>query len=240
MGDLVAHLYFVVTIVQFYLLAPVFRSMVKRIHPAIGVTFSLLITLILSQYLPNLIDLVFPDYYFPYNDRVFTSYLFFFVAGCYIGRYYDAFKDALRQSKSVIIAAFVLCAVLNGGLSYLHMSGRKTISFLELVHFAYVVSAIAFFYLLSVLWFDRHTPGKAFLTLDSMTYGIYLGHCYVIFRINMILDEFAPLRVSVSYAIRLASVYIITIGCAWLFKKARTGARILYRKVRDRSKAPAA
>lgn len=62
----------------------------------------------------------------------------------------------------------------------------------------------------------------------------------VIFRINMILDEFAPLRVSVSYAIRLASVYIITIGCAWLFKKARTGARILYRKVRDRSKAPAA
>jgi len=217
-GDLVAHFYFIVVIVQFYALAPLWKWAIPRVSPVIGIPFALLLTGILGQYLPNFIDLLIPDYYFPYTDRIFTTYLVYWVAGCYIGQNYPAFLEILRKNRGAIGGMFALCALGDGLLSWLHFSGRKYIGFLETVHTAYVVSAILFCYMLAVWWFDRREQGRWLPVLDRGTYGVYLLHCLVIFVLNDLLARLAIPAAGVNYLLRLAGAYGLSWGLVLLWR----------------------
>lgn len=49
-------------------------------------------------YCAQFLQLFFPELNFPYGDRVFTTYLFYYLAGCYVGQRYDEFVAALRKT----------------------------------------------------------------------------------------------------------------------------------------------
>lgn len=224
-GDLVAHFYFIIVIVQFYVLAPLWKWAIPRMNPIIGISFALLLSGILGQYLPNFIDLIVPDYYFPYTDRIFTTYLVYWVAGCYIGQNYDAFLEILRKNRGVIVGMFALCALGDGLLSWLHLSGRKTIGFLESVHTAYVISAIVMLYMLAAWLFEQREQGNFLPVLDRGTYGVYLLHCLVIFVVNDLLGYLAIPSSGINYLLRLVGAYGISWGLVlgWNFLTAHLG-----------------
>lgn len=222
LGDLVGHFYFIIIIFQFYALAPLWAAMVKKVKPIPMLAVSLLITLIFNQYLPGIIGFVFKGYEFQYNDRVFTTYLIYWVAGCYIGLHYDKFKTFIKDKLAAFGVLYGACAIMNAGLSWLHNARLIHIAWLEYVHVLYCIAAILFFYILAVRmceksWLDLPVIHK----IDSSSYLIYLSHCLVIFIVNDFLSRCGITRVGISYGIRIIVTYTVTIGCCILYKRSK-------------------
>ncbi len=143
-GNIIAPFYFVITIIQFYALAPLWRFVVRRVNVATALIVSAVITIFLSQYLPSLINAVFRDSGFRYTDRVFTTYLFYWLAGCYAGMYYEQAKNFVKKMRTLIALIFVMLLLLEGILGYISNVGIIRISWLEYVHFLYCIGAILF------------------------------------------------------------------------------------------------
>ena len=85
-GDLSSHFYFVVTLVQFMVLTPVFLWLARRFDPVVLLPFALGLTWLSSLYLQAILTSAVPGVTFPYGDRVFVSYLIYYLAGCCAGQ----------------------------------------------------------------------------------------------------------------------------------------------------------
>ena len=236
-GDLVGHFYFVIAIMQFYLLMPLWRKIVKNYPPSAALTASLVITLICGQYLPQIIGIFAKDYYFAFNDRAFTSYLFFFLCGCYIGDNYDSFIKGLTSHKISVSAAFVLTGVMNAFLSLKVWKGEITAPYLETVHIAFIIAAILFFFMISAVLFSGKERLPSLLSwIDRVSYAIYLSHPLFIFFIdNALLSSFESVKVR--YALRLLLTYTSVFGLCliWGGVKGMVGNLIRRRKSTNNS-----
>lgn len=145
-GDLSSPFYFVVTLVQFTLLVPVFRWLAERWSPVILLPFALVLTLISSLSLQAVLQFIDPQITFRYGDRVFTSYLVYYLAGCCIGRRYDDFLRLLRENAPLLAVLFVCFALWDGATSWALMAGVRTAPYAEPVHTLYILSAILFLF----------------------------------------------------------------------------------------------
>jgi peptidoglycan/LPS O-acetylase OafA/YrhL len=218
-GDLVSHFYFVIVIIQFYLLIPVWFSLVKKHNPTVIIPFALIIMMIFSKYLPNIIDIIVPDYYFSYADRILPSYLFYWIAGCYIGYYYDAFISYIKTHKFAVTLIFCVTGICDAVLSYLSFTGIKSIYWLEDVHILYCMSALCFFYMLAYMVAVNLNAVAAFVftRLNKITYSIYLSHILVIFITDNQLSKAGITSISVTYGIRFIAAYFVTIAACLIF-----------------------
>lgn len=162
-GDLSGQFYFLIALIQFILLAPLFQALARRWSPTLLLPFALGITWLSSIYFNSILQLFLPGASFPYSDRVFTTYLVYYLAGCCIGRHYQRFLDLLRENQGLISALCLFFALADGSISLLAFSGRRSAPYLELVHTLYILSAILFFFGLACRrsspprWFKRST-----------------------------------------------------------------------------------
>ncbi|MBE6008868.1 MAG: acyltransferase, partial [Lachnospiraceae bacterium] len=58
LGNLVSHFYFIVVIVQFYLLAPLWIKLVKKTSPVITVIMALMVTVIFGKYFTHTVSVL--------------------------------------------------------------------------------------------------------------------------------------------------------------------------------------
>lgn len=86
LGDMSYHLYFIVIIVQLYLLSPLFYYVVKRWNNKYFIG---------AMGLLNLYFMV--TVYFPYSDRIFFKYMFFYILGISAALNYDLFIDRIKK-----------------------------------------------------------------------------------------------------------------------------------------------
>lgn len=211
-GDLSAHFYFIVVIVQFYLLMPLWRAMVKRVDGTVAMLMALLISLLIGQYLPNMVALFAPDYYFAYTDRVFPTYLIWWVAGCYAGAKYNDFCAMLRRQRGVLVGLFAVFAVGEGVMGWLHASGRAWMPWLELWHYGYCMAAILAAMTLALAISERrevYTPAVA--ALDGASWGVYLIHPLLIQVANHALALAGITSIGAAYLCRIAAVYALSL-----------------------------
>lgn len=197
-GNLVSPFYFVVTIVQFYLLAPLFLRAAKSVSPPVGLVLSLAVMLLFRFWLLG-------D--FPYADRVFTTYLFYFTAGCIAGEHYDDFCALLRQWKlPLCILWAVLAAVDIAGFSG-RLPGLSPWN--EWIHTAYCIAAILACAALCLRMGQRGVP-RWVMAMDAVTYPVFLCHSFFIFWLNDKLTALGITSLAVRYALRLAFVYPVS------------------------------
>ncbi len=180
-GNMGGHFYFVVAIMQFYLLAPLWRAVLKRLSEPLFLAISLVTALplgwIFGQYLTDFISLFYKGGLFPYADRVFTTYIFWWIAGLAVGKHYEYVKCKLAASWKSILVLFLFGAAMNGGLSYLHFSGKASIYWLETVHVFYIISAILFIFAVCAKISDTKIASvPAIMLVDGASYSIYLWH----------------------------------------------------------------
>ena len=123
-GDLSAPFYFVVALAQFVLLVPLFRWLARRWSPVLLIPISLGITLLSAQYLNDMLHLLSPALNFAYGDRLFTTFLVYYLAGCCAGRNYEAFTQLLRDNFTLLAAALWLAAAVRGRRKGLPTGGR--------------------------------------------------------------------------------------------------------------------
>ncbi len=225
-GDLSAHFYFVVVIVQFYLLAPVWMFLFKKANPAVLLSVTLLITVICGLSLDEILATLFPNRTFNHLDILFLRYLFYWTAGCMIGLHYNEFQNYLRRRWLAITILFVGAVVMESWFT-IHFAGAGPV-WMDQIHILYCICAILFFYMLAQLFAD----GGAILLkpmawVDKSTYNIYLIHCLIIFIANGYMDYKGITDVGVRYGYRALIAYCgsIVICLFWqaiknLFKNA--------------------
>ena len=207
-GDLSSHFYFVIGLFQFVLLAPVLRWLAGRWSPLLLLPFALGITWTCARYFPDMIRLFWPQFSFRYTDRIFLTYLFYYLAGCCIGRQYESFISLLKDNRSLILTLFVLFAGGDLALSALNVSGIRSVPFLEEIHMLYLMGAILACFL-AAAYLPQKLPGWL-AQVDRASYLIYLYHCLVISALDYLANRAGGLRTGPLFVLRLLVVYTLT------------------------------
>lgn len=186
-GSASYHLYFIILILQFYLLIPLWRRCVQKIHPAIALPIALVFTNLFWLHLPELLGAAkMPG--FLYNDRVFLTYLFFWLAGCYVGANYERFKSSILAHPWAVSIFFLFSASLDIAVVCTNLSGKLYLPIQNESRILFLISGILFVFMLSARFADRMTNGFISL-LDHSSFYIYLAHIFVLEHVAKVLTR---------------------------------------------------
>lgn len=237
-GDISAQFYFVILIVQFYLLMPLWLLIIKaksKTAAVISVLVSLAVTLLSRMYFPQLaafvlehikaLDLPFAnpaaEVDIPstmrmlggYTNKVFTSYIVFWFAGMYIGISYEKITDAIIRNRPVIYLGWLILAVSHCILSYMSLGGiiRYTLEPVVVVMFC-LFSIFGFYIYANNLTVSLERMGKGFLSsIAGASYDIYLIHCLIITIVSYYLGHFEVESVMARFWISAGITYSVSI-----------------------------
>ena len=217
-GDLVSHYYFVIIIIQFYLLRPLWELMLRRISAAAALIVSLAVTILLPRIFGG----------FAYNDRIFTTYLIYWTGGCFAGAYYERFTSLLKKNFAAVTTVFAVVTVCEAVFSFAGMTGRARLPFLEELHVLYCISAIIFIYDAALRIGSVFMRSKILRKINEASYYIYLIHCLFIYIINGFMERMGRLSTAEEFFIRAAFTYIVSsaICIIYLHIKKETKVRI--------------
>ena len=115
-GVLSAQFYFVVLIMQFYLLMPLWILLSKHKSKLFN-TIIIFIAVVCSIGFRMLISST------EYTHKIFPSYLVFWILGMYAGMYYNEFLRFLSKSRLLVYAGWLVFAILHCVTSYMEYGG---------------------------------------------------------------------------------------------------------------------
>ena len=209
LGNIVSPFYFIVVIMQFYLLMPLWRLIVEKVRPAVGILSALVIMVLMKQARIQ------------YNDRIFTTYLLFWIMGCYAGRRYDDFKAILSKRAGIaLICTAIGSAAFDCYFKYRSMTSNLSIPFQENLHLLYSVATIL---ALTYIFSNRN-----FFVLQKISYmgfTVFLSHVLFMNIINERMDFYGLSKISLRFGLRVVFVYSLSLltGFIWrqIVKKVR-------------------
>ncbi len=210
-GSLAVHFYFVPLLVQFDLLFPLWKKLIKRVTPIIVIP----VAFVASAYFEtNMINIVqsFTDAELPlFNDRILTTYLSFWIAGCYVGRYYDKFCRFLRRFFPLVCVVFAAMFAFCGYASYIAFNQIRPLPEINTIHYVYSFCAILFLMALA-LRLPENITGKIplFRFVDSQSYNIYLWHLLVLVISDLLVRDLGLAMQSLAFIFRVLFVYPAT------------------------------
>lgn len=228
-GDLSAQFYFVIALTQFILLTPLFRATARRYSPVVLLPVALGVTWFSTQNLEGLLQVLFPDApVFPYVDRVFTTYLFYYLAGCFIGQNYEEALALLRKNRKPIYCLSGLFTAL-----YLYFKVRNAtgawVPFLDQIALLYILCTLPAL-LLAADALKRPLP--AWLTaVDRASYLIYLYHVLFLLLYDYLTELWLPnARIGTLFLGRLLFVFLLTPLCSVGWQTGLRKLKALYSK----------
>ncbi len=174
-GDLSAQFYFIVLIMQFYLLMPLWILMSK--HKSKKFHMVIILIAILCSIIFRMIVVS-----NEYTHKIFPSYLVFWILGMYAGMYYNEFLKMLSRSRLLIYAGWLIFAILHCVTSYMEYAGiiNNTFSAVFVVFFC-LFSTFGFYQYAYGLTESLESRGKGFfISISGASYNIYLIHCLII------------------------------------------------------------
>ncbi len=211
LGSLVCHLYFIPIIFQFDLLFPVWKRVVNNCSAIIIIPFALLVSAIFENNLSQMISAVFTNVVFEYNDRIFTTYLVFWLIGCYIGKHYEIFCDILRNNFRTTAVIFVLALALMLGYSYIAYNSIAPVPYLNYIHSLYVIYVCIFLYAVALKYSEKIFNAIPLLAkIDKASLYIYLYHMMALFAADTVINAFGLTSQSSAFTIRAVMAYIVT------------------------------
>jgi peptidoglycan/LPS O-acetylase OafA/YrhL len=213
-GSLAPHTYFVPLIMQFFILYPLWKFMLKKVKPYIAIPLAIIISVCAENFVPGFLHSL--GINFIYNDRMFTTYLSYWVVGCYIGANYNNFKILINKIKLYI--PFIVVALINICFSYLHFN-IKPIPHLNIVHSLYCFAAVFFLF---YIFANKSTDLKCKLlkTIDNTSYTIYLCHMLFVFTAEFIFSSTLCIQSNLLLFVLMALfVYPLSVTTAYIVKR---------------------
>ena len=207
-GNLVSPFYYLIVMFQFTLLAPAIKWVAEHIPWKLALPAALVISWASELYLAQIIAFFVPGYTYLWGDRTFTTYIVYYLAGCYIGMNYDRFTAALKKAWFPVAAAFVVLAGADLLLLYrLRVLGIWS-ELVPYAHLAYLPAAIAFCFCVG-LWLDRPLP-RLFARVEKASFLIYLYHSILISALEWLSFRLGITDVGLLFCIRVPLIYIGT------------------------------
>ena len=172
-GSLSSPFYYIILVMQFYFLMPLWVWMVRRVPAWLGMTAALLVTFCMQGF-PQLLNILGVE--FAYTDRVFATYLIFWTAGLYVGKYYDSFCKSLENPLVKPVCALLVlgCA----GLGYLQYA--YNIAPFDLNNVKLMADLLSIALLQSICLSLTRSGTKlqnALQELAGASFFLYLSHC---------------------------------------------------------------
>jgi len=212
-GTLVAHFYFIIIIMQFYILMPLILWCCKRVNVVVALVAAFEISLafrLLNQYHTE---------YFKLLDAssVCFFYLIFWVMGTYAGLHYEKFAAFIKSQRLWLAAHAAAFAAAHIYLSYKQAVYGYHYAPSETVHLLFCVAmTIGFIAVLDMLMplFERCMG--FFKAIAGVSFYVYLSHILAIFAADKYTSKY-ELTLMQSMIIRTAAAYILPFALSFLY-----------------------
>ena len=201
-GTMSYHLYFVIIIVQLYIVGPLFYKLVKNSKNRILLlVISAVITSLCVEYIR-----------FDLADRIFLKYMFFYMFGMYVTLEYDKFISWLKRNGIFALIGYIIAGLAYTLVSYYDM---KIYSY---VWFIFSTVSILFVYLVGLIAKDKLQKIYSFIKLfGQSSYYIYLMHPIVLTIMIVMAADKGILSVTTKLVIFFAVVIPVTVISCLLY-----------------------
>ncbi len=175
LGNHLYHLYFIIIIIQFYLLFPLLRKYIYRFNTSIFFIFLLILNIVFS---------LSPV---PYKDRIFLNYILIFYCGLYAGYNIEKFNHMIDRFKNYIIVLFIcivgIYAFVQYSIYFKHIY-FSAIMINTSFMFLGIIGAV-FYYLISLYIVESTKYSRRILYHISLgSFTIYLAHPFVLLLVD--------------------------------------------------------
>lgn len=214
-GDISAQFYFIILIVQMYLLYPLWNFLLNKVKPIYAVSLSAAVNIICGFYAVFIIDRITGGGAFKYIDRLFTTYIIYWVGGIFAGKYYDKFVYFIKKKSMILYILFFVFAVIDVSSFLFYRYGIIKPLHLDMIHSLYCASAILVG--LNVSYKLKKYKNSFLFTMDKSSYYIYLYHVLFIFILdNNILIHTNIGSLTLNFLIRSVIIYACCIAFAYI------------------------
>lgn len=220
------HLYFLVILIWFYLLMPLWIEIIKRITPAKLIL--LLIAQILFDYWSSYCAGASENLFFKWRlNWLVLHYAFIFILGGVLGIYSEKFFKWCLERKKIISATFLI--TLTALLAwYYELIYEKGYSALSAVNTAHQLSPLGIFYTIgaSIFFFKLFEYGKLparlknFLSLlGKNSYFVYLAHPFAIHYLLLVFSKLNLVMSAINALIFYFLIVAVTLGIKITFQR---------------------
>jgi len=199
-GQFVDHLYFIIAIMQFYILFPLFLHFCKRTTPRLGIVIAIPITIFSRMFFDTSV--------------VFPPHTLFFVAGCYAGLLYEDFITWLKKFKFFIYPAYIIVTFAHLFMLHQDITGNFNYTHRETMTVVFCSLSVLVFYhiCLSLNKSQQKKEHGGFITrnMAAASYYVFLSHVIVLFEAHRLLRYYLEVtNPLLHYLIVLSSGLII-------------------------------
>ncbi len=207
-GEMAPGMYFILILVQIYLIMPVLvrllKSNMSRVTLWSSLGVSLAATVLSVKY--------------PILNRFCPQYLFFFCMGALAGTYYKDFKHFIRTKKALITILFLTSLLVFEGISYF-----SNAYIFRICLFGYSICAILFLFMIGTTVSDRYyIRNFPIKQVDKSAYFMFLTHGLIISVTDIVLNDKLHMVSSLGkYGIRALIVVVSTflVSIIWRYIK---------------------
>ena len=220
-GTLSSPFYYIVITMQFYLLKPVWLWIMRHIPWYITIPGALIVTF--ASFRLNAILGLFGTS-FTYTDRIFTTYLIFWMIGLYAGRNWDALTESLVKARAGIIAA--VAAILGYALvPYANYRGFWLFETTDMKIISDCLSIIVLLWICLKLCSAAESIKKALRFISASSFSVYLSHCLFLTVAEYFIRHAGLTKISVILVIRFLVCYSFPFALYAITSRLGTWAR---------------
>ncbi len=206
MGNMISHFYFVVVIMQFYLLMPLWLVLLKKTDERLLLLLSFALMIAFGQYFAA---------GFIYNDRIFLKYIFYWIAGCVVGRHIKEYFEFINKSRLKIILIYADIALIDCICTY-YNNTEGYVAGLETIHIIYCAVSILFVFAICGKLLG-YVDKAIFGIINRQSYNIYLSHCLVLYYCDYFMNTFGMYSAKGILLFRLVVCYVVTFAVWGLY-----------------------